>query len=1452
MKKYLLIIILFSSQFLLAQSKNQFTLEPTTFEPEFAKFMKAKSSKGELLANEFILNYSLYSNEDKVLIIELLNSFRNSNVSGLDYYEQLLKSIILIDKFKKGNSQSTASWLISYKNYIANKKVSKGNKQKFVESNYNVITSSILSPKSKKIKWKSSGELIYDSSDIIKYSFTDSDLYCTSGTDSLRIYNVDASFNPSSQTLEVKSAKMFWNSKVFSSDSLYVTAKNFEINVNLNNYKVDSVELYSGYFIKKRILGKIEDRTESNNYKKEIYPVFKSYITNYYFKNITPGVDFSGGLTVRKNTFYGVGDKSHRASLYCKKYEKNAFTFRSKGFVFHKKSIHSVETSVSIRVKEDSIYHPQVAMKFDISIGKLEVNKNNSKLSQSAFSNSYSNLDMYLKTIIWKSGNNVIVFDSEAYIDVPYVSNKYYEREIFKQFQGTNSINPLIKLRDIYDYFDGMNYYSIELIANQMRMPKEYATHLLMELAAMGYVYIEVDLDRVTFSEKFLNLVDAHRRRIDYDIITFNTPEGKPTRGSINLETGEILLLGISRINLSAQKRVYVFPTDSVIIQNNLDFKSNGDINVGNYEFHGSDYYFNYDDFKIVMNGNQQMEYYVPSWRRNRQGKYYFVKVKNPIDSLKGELFIDEPTNKSGRLRFDQYPTFNNTRESYVFYDLPEIKDSIYKRNEVYVKLDPFELDSLNAVSSRNVKFEGTIFTRGIFPDFQYHVNVQPDYSLGFLYDTEIDGFDLYDKGNYKDEITLNMQGLNGRGRISYLSSEFESMNVEFYPDSLQSIASIFTVSDVKEEEINTPSTSVDSVSIFWKPKADSMTISLLHKPFLMYDSTLTLDGKLIFAEKKLTGNGYVSFETAEINSNQYNFYSDYFEGDSLDFDLRENIDSPFEFGIQNAYGKVDMVNRKGEFLLQGEDASVHFIANQYVAYINSIKWNMDDKTIDLKSTNEEQIPWFVSVDTLQDSLRFQAKAASYSLITNELDVSEILGIEVADAMIYPDSLKFAILDNGWMEGLENAEVRIGVDKNEHILEKANIEILSSNQFRGDAEYYYTDIDSIKHPIILNELFVDTLTNTSIARGDILPDDEFMLNPYFSFNGKVEVSGNSPYLRFKGYSGIQNYCDDIDAGEIPIENNVDPNNVMVEISNFDNLPQYSFVYNGIYSADSTYSAAFLSTDRSLIDYDFISAKGSITYDEPEACYVIGGDVIDGVTQDEVRFYNDECRLGAKGELKFYNPDKVIEIKAYGNIDYDMNAEIIQTQLVLGFNFEFNKLVMDEIRQDLEIAGSKDVFEKESKIQKMAFSRLLNKPYGETESASGFFGQELPKELQFNLLLSDMDFFWDADQNLFLSDENVRIHSFNGHLINKIFTGRVEIKKRKGGDEFTIYFVNQSGKYFYFRYRNNVMDFHTNQKQIMERFDAVEDEDRSAEVNGIKYRFKKASRLKVRSFQNKYD
>lgn len=1460
MKKLIFFLLILTSQMSFAQG--QFSLNPTEFEQELTFYLKIKKLElGESIATDFLESYnSKFNVNEKIQVIEVLNKVRLSKIKNLEYYQKLLKSISLIDSIKKGNGKSVSSWLELNKKYFSNKKIKRSDKQKFIISNYNVIVHNVVDYDSKN-EWKVIGKIVFDASDDMRYSFSNSKLICTYRNDSLAINKAKGYYSINKQIIKIETGKVYWDSKKYSSDSLYVTMKNFDINVKNNSYQVDSVYLTNKYLSKEKILGVVKDKTKSKRNKKNPYPIFTGY-ENKKFDKVANGIDFYGIPMIKYGIFYGIGDEDSRAKLVCYNLSKKTFVIRSNIFTFSKKGISSYNVNLSIYIKKDSIYHSSKEINYDFKLEKLTIKNNSEKISKSAFSNTYNNLDMYLNTIVWVRDSTYMYFDTDEHVSIPFTSNKYYEKDVFKMFQGVNTYNPLLKLRKIHDRNKDKPYLSIDFIAKKMRMPEVYATNMLMELASLGYINVDLYLKRVIIGEKFSNFIKFYEKKLDYDEIIFQSIENTPTNGRLNLNTGETSIIGIGKIILSDKNKVFLLPKGKITITKNLNFRFDGNLFAGKYEFDGSDYNFNYDDFKVVMNGNQKVKLFVKPFIPREDGNTYLIKVINQIDSLKGNLYINKPDNKSGNKILEEYPKLKIPQRTYVFYNHKEILDSIYKKEDLYVKLYPFEIDSLNSISPKDIDFKCTVFTNNIFPDFDYFINVQKDYSLGFSYNTDGNKVDLYNKAKYESEVTLNTNGLSGKGKISYLSSKIESEDIVFYPDSLTSKKSDLMIAKV-DNSVITPSVNSELINVYWSPNDDIMTLNITEKPFKMYDDELSFNGELVLSNNRLTGSGNIYSEKVTMNSKAFKFFDDYYESDNANLEIRksEHSISP-EFRIVNAYAKVDLKDRKGHFSLKKKGAYADFVGNKYIAYLNDITWNVDDENIILKSTNKNKKPWFISSSKFTDSLRFQSKYAVYDMTTNEINASFVDSITIVDAVIYPDSMNVAILDGGVMKKLDSARVKIGIDKNEHKFVNASISIRSSTRFKGSAEYKYIDINGDEQPIVFDNMYVDDEKNTVIGKGRLLKESNFMLNPYFSFRGKVEISGESEFLNFDGISSIKNNCNNLRTGGVPLKDYIDPNNVKIDVGNF--ASEDMFLYSGIYSIDNSYNAAFLATDRRLPTFNFISSKGNVSYSKKRQCYTIKGDSIGKTIGNEMRFYNEECKIETKGHIDLKNKEKVIDVEMLGEIDYDLNSDGIAGDVVLAMNFQTIPEVMNAVLEKL--TRSEDVsISSDTPLQKMAFARLINSPdksinkkirkhfRGNSKDTENTVSKPILNEkIRYTLLFRDLNIKWNSKYKVLISDDSINIHSFFGEKVNKTFNGKIEIKRDAvKGDEYTIYFDLKNGDYYYFRYRHRIMDFYSNNEEIMRIFDNTKKRKRKFRIGWKKYRIRRGQRLKVKAFKKKY-
>ena len=104
--------------------------------------------------------------------------------------------------------------------------------------------------------------------------------------------------------------------------------------------------------------------------------------------------------------------------------------------------------------------------------------------------------------------------------------------------------------------------------------------------------------------------------------------------------------------------------------------------------------------------------------------------------------------------------------------------------------IDPFEMDSLDEFANQGLHLNGLFKSGGIFPDFEESLIIMPDYSFGFVRNTPVDGFKIYNQlANYDNEIRLSNEGLKGTGTIEFFTSKAISEDITFLPDSVHAIA---------------------------------------------------------------------------------------------------------------------------------------------------------------------------------------------------------------------------------------------------------------------------------------------------------------------------------------------------------------------------------------------------------------------------------------------------------------------------------------------------------------------------------------------------------------------------------------------------------------------------------------------------------------------------------------
>ena len=86
--------------------------------------------------------------------------------------------------------------------------------------------------------------------------------------------------------------------------------------------------------------------------------------------------------------------------------------------------------------------------------------------------------------------------------------------------------------------------------------------------------------------------------------------------------------------------------------------------------------------------------------------------------------------------------------------------------------------------------------------------------------------------------------------------------------------------------------------------------------------------------------------------------------------------------------------------------------------------------------------------------------------------------------------------------------------------------------------------------------------------------------------------------------------------------------------------------------------------------------------------------------------------------------------------------------------------------------------------------------------------KLPSELAKTFMFTDVHLFWNKKTRSLQHSGTVGILSMNGKLYNRSANMKMEITRKRSGDAVQIYIEFDSNNWYYFNYRNNIMQILT--------------------------------------------
>ncbi len=1420
-----------------------FSSDPVAFMKELDDFMKMNNNEvGKDSYNRFAkeVEASNITAEQLDMVINLSNKMLERKMKPTPQFVAVLDATVAFSKSSQ-MPERYSEWMDITNSIIDNsKKGSNVTFNRFLEFSAAFFEKSALNDTPTKTwcygafdyQFKLNGE-------VPEVHFPSTQIYAYTKGDTISISETGGVYYPLEKEWRGKGGYVTWARAGLDSTLAHAKLGKYVVNTESNEYIADSATLNFGGLFGKPLIGKLNDKLITNNEpEKSDYPQFRSYDVNLSVKDIVTNVDYKGGFLLKGRQIIGSGNDSISAEMRFREPKgKLAMIARSQTFLIEPEtSIYSKDAEVIVRVaKEDSIYHHDVSIRYDAIMGNINVVRQDEGFSSLMFYSSYHKIDAKVDNMSFALGDSIIKMRNITGAGNKmswFESQDLFSIKLFDRVRGVATYQPLVKIKRYCETYKTRVIPTLAL-AKELNpsLTVDGVQSLLLQLVEEGFIFYDKEKELVYVKDKTFNYVLASAMKKDYDII--NIPSlTKDANAELNLNNYDLTINGINQFYLSDSQFVLIYPAnDQIIMKKNRDMLFDGTIVSGNIDFKGNNFFFSYDTFSIKMNKVDSMILYVESTEIDDLGNPLYLPVNTNISVSSGRLQIDKTDNKSSMKRYPEYSIFTTYDYSVADYDKPTIFNNVYDKEAFYFKLDPFTLESSDSLDYREVKFDGTMISAGIFPDFREALKLQEDRSLGFKTITPAGGFPTYGKmGKYTGNLFLSNQGFRGTGTIDFMASKSESKDIIFFPDSTLAKVDDFLVAKT-ESGVQFPAVTNTGVTTRWLPYEDKMIVQQGTKPFDMFESQSTLQGTAIVTSKGLRGDGTMFWGEVKLRSNQFTYLANNAKADTSSVSIGQVTPDLVALKLDNVNTDIDFKKRIGHFKANSDTIMTELPYNEYKTDMNQFDWIMDERVVNFKS--DKEFSNFYSTNGSQDSLVFQAKAGKFDLNTYLLKAEGVPMIKIADVHVIPDSGKVQIEKGAKMGTLYYAKVLGDTIDFHHQLDNCIVNITGRLAMSGTGNYTYTSPQGLKQNIPIENMniykIVDTIMGETVhhmlAKGYVQDSANFLLENKVHFKGPVELYSHEKLLRYRGYVKL----DVLDTANIRtswfrIDSRIDPKNPVFNLNDAVTERDDS-VYAGIFRFNDTAAlyTNIMGKKSSIADYMIFSARGKGYYNETDQTFYFGNlDKLDDPTATgSIMKYNDKTgALFCEGRLRMGLKTDMCDTRAYGTIIKRPNNANYRMESTVTLSIPLPEELMNKLGEMLltsnSDAGAAPIDYNVETLLNSAITDLFDeKSYNRIMSditTKGYASR--PKDSPVTVFVSGLKLVWDPSTRSFHSTSaDSKLVWFGDKSFNQQIKCYAEFGKRSGGDYFTLYFLTPSEDFVYIHYRRNQLKLYTSRDDL---------------------------------------
>ena len=1278
--------------------------------------------------------------------------------------------------------------------------------------------------------WRVEGAVLKISSEgSPKVSFENGTLVAQNRSDTLRLNHVSASWDITKMRFQVSGGVLTWEGT--SRDPLlnYAVLPSFELNLKHDGFKADSSVFHTDLYAQP-LLGRVSTQLqESNNPDNRTYPRFETAQKILRLEALFPDIDYEGGLYVRGSKLEGYGTMNHPALLDIMRDDTVFVRLQSPLFLFKPEGFSSAHANLEVFFRQDTLSHPDVSVQFVSETGRHQWLRQSEGLGQQSFLDTYHNMEWDVEGLSWVVGSPLLKIGSamaDSRRTAVFRSTGFFRRSAFDGLSVIGDVHPLVEL-NAFVRETGRSGFTTEDYARFIHMGELQARIFLMNLANAGFVRLDTESLWCEILPKAIRYLRNSSGRRDYDVLEVVSSPRVGKNAEWSLLNGLLSIHGVNELQLSDSQNVRILPQDGTIVMaQNRDFTFDGGIRAGNFDFSGSDFSFDYDAFSIRFNQIEGVQMHVDDMqKRDHRGRPKKHRVLSKLEQVTGYLQVDHPLNRSGlrSMQYPEYPIFTSEQSSFVYFDQADLYDGAYVRDDFYYAVDPFVMKGLDQLDQSSLILEGVLVSGGIMPDVEEPLRVMDDYYLGLETETPPNGQVIYGgHARFTSGVRLDGQGLQGGGRVDFLTAEATGDQFVFLPDSVMGKTSV--MANQADAQSNVPLLSGQRGAMVFRPEAREMELMSREDPLIFFGEPVELTGSVLLNEEGMRGSGSMFFENAQLQSDDFELVQRNIRSSSAEFLLEGEKGGIAAFRTDDVRCDIDFDERIGDFIPNVGETRIELPIQQYICFMDQFRWYMDEDEMDLISNRSlDELPFdfsedrsisnFVSAHPDQDSLHFLSTRATYRIDDDVLFCQNVQELSIADSRIYPDSSLVTVRRNARMDDLEHARVVSNDVTRYHYIDDASLRVKGRFSYQGTGLYRYRDVTGDTSYIYLDEIAVNESLVTT-GKGSVIARDGFALSPAFSFAGEVFMAADDPYLKFVGGAKMLQVCDAFDPQWIEFEGLINPHDVAIPIGSNPVDVEGDALSLGLMStsrAPFDMYPGFLDLQSNTSDLKLMTGEGELRYEDGH--YIVS-------TSEKLEQRNDPgnlidldavtCRMVGMGLMSLpLNYDLAGQSFA-GEFFIDaMGQYHLKGSLLMQFHFHqdlFERMALQIPSwlqaEPLDVASSGYEYALREWLGKEKAEKLI------TDLTMTGKLKNVPKELKNGLVITGLELVWDPFEEMFTSIGTIGIATLGKELVFHRVPGKVELIRSRSGDAFRLYFHGDEENWYYLDYKLGLLNAST--------------------------------------------